>query len=52
MHIQGMQSYVKYRNDDNFMHYESHLVKNDKKGAKYSNNSNRQESTRISDTHM
>ena len=51
MHIQGMQSYIKYRNDDKFMHYKSHLVKNDKKGAKYSINPNGHESTRISDTH-
>ena len=43
---------VKYRNDDNFMKYKSHLVKNDEKSAKYSYNPNRPESTRISVTHM
>ena len=34
------------------MNYESHLVKNDEKGAKYSNNPNGHESTRISETNM
>ena len=51
MHIHRMQGYIKYRNDDNFVHYNSTLVKNDKKGAKYSNNPNGHESTKISDTH-
>ena len=51
MHIQGVHSQIKYRNDDNFMNYKSHLAKNDEKGAKYSNNPNRHESTRISETH-